>query len=51
MKQPLVFVKCALCNLKYDHVIDSEASDLLRVMCLSNTIITCIVIALSFPML
>ena len=30
-KQLLVFVKCALCDLKYSHVIDSEASDLLRV--------------------
>jgi len=30
-KQPLVFEKCALSNLKRGHVIDSEASDSLRV--------------------
>ena len=30
-KQLLVFEKCALSDLKYGHVIDSEASDSLRV--------------------
>ena len=30
-KQPLVFEKCALSDLKCGHVIDSEASDSLRV--------------------
>jgi len=27
LKQQLVFEKCALCNLKLGHVIDSETSD------------------------
>ena len=30
-KQPLVFEKCALSDLKRGHVIDPEASDSLRV--------------------
>jgi len=30
-KHPLVFEKCTLSDLKHGHVIDSEASDSLRV--------------------
>jgi len=35
-KQPLLFEKCALSDLKYGHVIDSEASDPLRFMSSTN---------------
>jgi len=31
-------LKCALCDLEYSHVIDSEVSDLLRVMRVALTV-------------
>jgi len=37
-KQLLVFEKCALCDLKYSHVNNSETSDLLRVTCVALNI-------------